>query len=81
MINNGQSNEKNIEIVNNKKVNWTYINIIYGISFTKNSQNTWPAIKSISTLAKNIGMKLIVANPTKYTKRFTDFGANILTTL
>jgi ribulose-phosphate 3-epimerase len=71
--------QRDIELVNHSEAHWFHIDIMDGV-FVPNISFGMPVLEAISKHAeKTIDVHLMIVDPDRYIKTFTDLGSNILT--
>lgn len=71
--------QRDIEMINNSKADWFHIDIMDGV-FVPNISFGMPVLEAISKHAKKtIDVHLMIVDPDRYIKTFSQLGANILT--
>lgn len=70
--------QRDIEMINNSKADWFHIDIMDGV-FVPNISFGMPVLDAITKHAnKTIDVHLMIVDPDRYIKTFSDLGANIL---
>jgi ribulose-phosphate 3-epimerase len=71
--------QRDIEMINNSEADWFHIDIMDGV-FVPNISFGMPVLQAISKHAKKtIDVHLMIIDPDRYIKTFSDLGANNLT--
>jgi len=71
--------QRDIEMINNSEADWFHIDIMDGV-FVPNISFGMPVLEAISKHAKKtIDVHLMIIDPDRYIKTFSQLGANILT--
>jgi ribulose-phosphate 3-epimerase len=71
--------QRDIEMINNSEADWFHIDIMDGV-FVPNISFGMPVLEAITKHAKKtIDVHLMIVDPDRYIKTFSDLGANILT--
>jgi len=71
--------QKDCEMINNSQADLFHLDVMDGV-FVPNISFGMPVIKSIKSFAKkDLDVHLMIVNPDKYIKTFSNIGANILT--
>lgn len=71
--------QRDIEMINHSQADWFHIDIMDGV-FVPNISFGMPVLEAITKHAKKtIDVHLMIVDPDRYIKTFSDLGANILT--
>jgi ribulose-phosphate 3-epimerase len=71
--------QRDVEMINNSQADWFHIDIMDGV-FVPNISFGMPVLEAIAKHAtKTIDVHLMIVDPDRYIKTFSDLGANVLT--